>query len=101
MEGTYGIGFFLNGHHHILCQDGDGYHFHQLMQNSHFKPVKLTYYEARTFIETHPLCANISKHDIRIMLFSEIGNVLHGRSGVSTIKSLAISDEEEEEEPLH
>lgn len=100
-EDTYGIGFFLAGTYHLLCHEGEEYRFHPVMQHSCLKPVKLTYYAARQFIETHPVCSNISNHDIRIMPYREIENILQGRSAESQVKSLALSGEEEQEEPLH
>jgi hypothetical protein len=103
-EDYYCIGFFVAGDYHVLCHEGEEYRFHILNQDSGETPVRLTYYEARTFIETHPLCANISLHDVRIMSYKEIENILEGKSPASTVKSLDLSREEveeEEEEPLH
>jgi len=100
-EGLYGIGFFLEGNYHILCREGNVYRFHRIEPRSDLEPAELSFYEARTFIETHPLCANIARHDIRIMPFSEIGDVFAGRSPESRVKSLSLSEEEEVEERLH
>jgi hypothetical protein len=100
-EDSYGIGFFVAGDYHVLCHDRKEYRFHVLNQDSCETPVKLTYYEARTFIETHPLCSNISLHDVRIMSYEEVENILHGKSPASKVKSLDLSGEEEQEEPLH
>lgn len=102
-EDCYGIGFFVAGNYHVLCHEGEEYRFHVLNQDSCETPVRLTYYEARTFIETHSLCSNISLRDVRIMSCKEVENILKGKSPASTVKSLDLSreDEEEEEEPLH
>jgi hypothetical protein len=100
-EECYGIIFFVAGAYHVLCQEGEEYRFHVLNQDSCEIPVRLTYYEARTFIETHPLSSNISLHEIRIIPYKEVENILRGKSSSSTVKSLALSGEEEEEEPLH
>jgi hypothetical protein len=97
----YGIGFFIAGVYHILCHEGEEYRFHVLNQDSFVSPVRLTYFEARTFIETHPICANISLHNVRIMPYSEVENILQGKSPASKVKSIELSGEEEEEEPLH
>ncbi len=99
-ENAYGIGFFA-GHYHILCREGEEYHFHVVMPHNELKPEKLSYHEARKFIETHPICANITTHEIRIMSYQEIMDIIRGKSPESAVKSLAISGEEEEEEPLH
>ena len=95
----YGIGFFVAGHYHVLCHDGEEYRFHILNQDSFETPVRLTYYEALTFIETHPLCSNISLHNVRIMPYHEVEYILQGKSPASAVKSLDLSGEEEE--PLH
>lgn len=100
-ENSYGIGFFLAGNYHILCREGKGYRFHTIKPHCDLEPVELDYYEARKFIETHPVCTNITNHEIRIMQYSEIQDILQGRSPESAVMSLAISSEEEEEEPLH
>lgn len=99
-EGSYGIGFFLAGDYHVLCHDGKGYRFHILNPDTDENPVKLRYHEARTFIETHPVCTNIGLHDVRIMPYREVENILQGKSPASTVKSLDLSGEEEEEKPL-
>ncbi|NVN89583.1 MAG: hypothetical protein HXX11_03175 [Desulfuromonadales bacterium] len=98
---SYGIGFFLAGHYHILCREGNERRFHMIEPHSNLKPVKLRFIEAREFIETHPLCANIAHHDIRVMPYREIQNIFEGRSPKSTVKSLSLSDEDELEERLH
>jgi hypothetical protein len=100
-EDCYGIGFFVAGGYHVLCHDGEEYRFHVLNQDSYETPVKLTYHEARAFIETHPVCTNISLHNVRIMPYHEVENILLGKSSASRVKSLDLSGEEEEEEPLH
>jgi hypothetical protein len=100
-EASYGIGYFVEGKYHILCHEGKGYRFRVLTPDSGETPVKLRYYEARSFIETHPVCTNISLHEVRIMPYQEVENILQGRSPESAVKSLAKSGEEEEEEPLH
>ena len=100
-ENLYGIGFFIAGNYHILCREGNKYLFHTIKTHSDFEPVELDYYAARKFIETHPVCSNISNHEIRIMPYNEIRDILEGRSPESTVKSLALSGEEEEEEPIH
>jgi hypothetical protein len=100
-EDCYAIGFFVAGAYHVLCHEGEEYRFHILNQDSYETPVRLTYYEARTFIETHPLCSNISLHEVRIMPYEEVENILQGKSPASIVKSLDLSGEEEEEEPLH
>ena len=100
-EEYYGIGFFVAGDYHILCRERGQYRFHVLNRDSCEIPARLTYYKARTFIETHPLCANISLHDVRIMPYEEIENILQGKLPANTVKSLKLSGEEEEEEPLH
>lgn len=99
-EASYGIGFFLAGNYHILCREGRKYRFHVLKPHTDLEPAEMDFYDARKFIEAHPICTNISKHDIRIMPFSEIQDVLYDRSSASTLKLLHIN-EEEEEEPLH
>lgn len=98
---TYCIGFFVAGKYHLLCREGREYRFHIVVPHSNLKPVKFSYQEARKFIETHPVCVNISYHDIRIMTYSEVQNILQDKSPASTVKSLSLSGEEEEEEPLH
>lgn len=100
-EESYGIGFFLEGHYHILCREGSVYRFHRVERRSDLEPAELNFFEARSFIESHPLCSNIARHDIRIMPFSEIGDIFAGRSPESRVKSLSLSDEEELEERLH
>jgi len=100
-EDCYCVGFFVAGNYHVLCHEGDEYRFHVLNQDSFETPVRLTYYEARTFIETHPLCSNISLHEVRIMSCHEVEYIIKGKSPASTVKSLDLSGEEEEEEPLH
>lgn len=99
-EASYGIGFFVKGEYHVLCHDGRGYRFHVLNPGSGEDPVRLTYYEARSFIETHPVCTNNSLHEVRIMAYREVENILLGRLPESPVKSLARSGEEEEERPL-
>jgi hypothetical protein len=100
-EGLYCVVFFVEGNYHVLCHEGKEYRFHTIKQYSDLKPAKLTYYEARNFIETHPVCTNISHHDIRIMPYGEVQNIMEGKPTASTLKSLVLSNEEEEEEPLH
>ena len=100
-EDTYSIGFFVKGCYHLLCREGSGYRFHVIMTHSVLEPVKFAFKEARNFIETHPVCANIIHHDIRIMHSSEVQNILQGKTLPSTVKSLSLSSEEEDEEPLH
>ncbi|MGD0585608.1 MAG: hypothetical protein ABSA86_07500 [Oryzomonas sp.] len=100
-EDSYSIGFFVEGDYHVLCHDGKEYRFHVLNQDSYENPVKLTYHEARTFVETHPVCTNISLHEVRIMPYKEVENILQGKLPASTVKSLDLSGEEEEEERLH
>ncbi len=97
---SYGIGFFLAGNYHVLCREGKEYRFHVLKPYKDLEPVELDYYDARKFIEAHPICANFSQHEIRIMLFSEIQDMLQGKSSTSIGKLLHIN-EEEDEEPLH
>ena len=97
---TYGIGYYLSGHFHILCYEGKEYRFRALKPDSEINPVELEFFTARRFIETHHICANISHHDIRIMPFGEIQELLTG--GVSPhMAQLLHIGEEEEEEPLH
>jgi hypothetical protein len=72
---------------------------HEERRTGPLKPAKLTYYEARNFIETHPVCTNISHHDIRIMPYDEVQNIMQGKPAASTLKSLILSNEEVE--PLH
>jgi len=98
---TYSIGFFVRGNYHLLCREGGEYRFHVIKPYGDYKPVIFDYTVARNFIETHPVCANISHHDIRIMHNSEVRNILEGKSPESKVKSLSLSGEEEEEEPLH
>jgi hypothetical protein len=98
---SYSIGFFVSGNYHMLCRVGKEYRFHVIKPHGDFEAMKFSYHEARTFIETHPVCANITYHDIRIMEYSEVQNVLQGTSAENRIKSLRLSSEEEEEEPLH
>ncbi len=100
-EEGYGIGFFVEGEYHILCRDGRSYRFHVVSPDSAEDPVRLTYYEARSFIETHPVCTNISLHGVRIMPYQEIENILLGKPVASSVKSLAKSGEEAQEKPLH
>jgi len=100
-ESAYGIGYFLAGNYHILCREGDNYRFHILKPHSELEPAKLYYHEARKFIETHPICTNIAYHDIRVMPFSEIQDILEGRSPESTVKSLSLTEDEGYEERLH
>jgi hypothetical protein len=100
-EDSYGIGFFLSGNYHILCREGNQRRFHIFEPRSDLVPVELTFFEARKFIETHPLCSNIARHDIRIMPFREIRYIFEGRSPESRVKSLSLSEEEEVEERLH
>lgn len=64
---TYSIGFFVTGNYHLLCREGREYRFHVLEPHSDLEPAEFDYQEARNFIETHPVCANISQHDIRII----------------------------------
>ena len=102
MEALYGIGYFLEGNHHVLCRESAGYRFHILTPHSDLMPARLDYDEARTYIETHPVCTNISHHEIRIMTWHEIQDILLGRTPASTVSSVILdSEEEEEEEPLH
>jgi hypothetical protein len=98
---SYGVAFFVTGNYHILCHEGKVYRFQNPAEYSALRPVKLTYHEARTFIETHPVCTNISRHDVRIMPYHEIENILQGKSAPSAVKSLELSGEEPEEERLH
>lgn len=98
---TYSIGFFVTGNYHLLCREGSEYRFHVIKPHGDLEPVEFDYKEARNFIETHPVCANISHHDIRIMHNSEVRHILEGKSPESKVKSLSLSSEEEEEEPLH
>jgi len=100
-EGAYGIGYFLNGHYHILCLDGDARRFHRIDPHSEREPALLDYHEARSFIETHPLCNNISNHVIRIMPISEVREIFEGRPAASTLKQELLREEEEYEERLH
>ena len=100
-ENSYGVGYFLAGNYHILCREGNKLRFHPVKPHSNLKPVELYYYEARKFIETHPVCRNITNHEIRIMQYTEIQDILQGRSPTSTVMTLAISSEEEDEEPVH
>lgn len=100
-EGSYGIGYFLAGNYHILCREGDVCRFHVIQPHSEREPAELNFYEARRFIETHPICSNISHHEIRVMPFGEIRDILEGRSPESTVKSLSLTEEEEVEERLH
>lgn len=100
-ENIYCVGFFVAGNYHILCHEGSEYRFHIIQLNSDLKPVKLTYFDARKFIDSHPICANITHHDIRIMPYSEVQNIIQGKPVASTVKSLTLSSEEEVEEPLH
>lgn len=100
-DDTYSIGYFLKGNYHLLCLEGSGFRFHAVIPHGAIEPVKFKYQEARKFIETHPVCANITHHDIRIIPHHEVQNILLGKSGESTVKSLALSNEEEDEEPLH
>ncbi|KAB0670272.1 hypothetical protein F6V30_08945 [Oryzomonas sagensis] len=100
-EDSYGICFFAAGKYHILCREGKGYRFQNVAEYSGLTPVRLPYHEARAFIESHPICANISLHGIRIMPYGEVENILQGKSAASAVKSLALSGEEEEEKPLH
>lgn len=100
-EGSYGIGFFLAGNYHILCREGKVHRFHKVEPLCALEPAKLKFFEARKFIETHPLCSNIAKHDIRIMPFSVIRDILEGRSPASVVKSFSLSEEEVIEERLH
>lgn len=99
--GTYSIGFFVQGNYHLLCREGREYRFHVVTPNGGYEPVLFDYIVARNFIETHPVCANISRHDIRIIHSSEVRNIMEGKSPASNVKSLILSSEEEEEEPLH
>jgi hypothetical protein len=98
---TYGIGFFVKGDYHLLCREGSTYRFHVIKPRCGFEPAEFDFGEARNFIETHPVCANISHHDIRVLHRSEVLNILQGKSPESHVKSLDLSSEEEEEEPLH
>jgi hypothetical protein len=100
-ENSYGVGFFLIGNYHILCRDGNEYRFHIIKPHYDLNPVEFDYYEARKFIETHPICSNFTRHEIRIMHYSEIQDILLGRSQGSSVISLALSSEEEEEKPIH
>jgi len=99
-EASYGIVFFLAGNYHVLCREVNEYRFHIIKPHSGLEPVELDYYDARKFIEAHPICTNFTQHDIRVMPFSEIQDLLHGRSSTSISKLLHLN-EEEEEEPLH
>lgn len=100
-EYSYGVGYFVDGHYHILCREGRAYRFHIVKPHSNLEPEELDYYNARKFIETHPVCTNITNHEIRIMSYREILDIIQGKSPASAVKSLSISSEEEEEEPLH
>ena len=100
-EGTYSIGFFLKGNYHMLCLERGEYRFHIIEPHSYFKPVQYDFQEARKFIETHSVCSNIAHHDIRIMPYNEVRNILEGKTAASTVKSLQLSSEDEDEEPLH
>ena len=100
-EGNYSIGFFLNGKYHMLCREGRVYRFLTIEPNGYLEPVKYEFQQARKFIETHPVCSNIAHHDIRIMPYSEVQNILAGKSAASSVKSLELSSEEDDEEPLH
>lgn len=97
----YSIGFFVAGNYHLLCREGREFRFRVIKPHSDLEPAEFGYTEARNFIEAHPVCANISHHDIRIMNYSEVWNILEDRSPESKVKSLSLSSEEEEEEPLH
>ncbi|MDA8428598.1 MAG: hypothetical protein M0T70_05020 [Geobacteraceae bacterium] len=85
----------------MLFPEGSEFRFHVIVPHGDLEPAKFEYHEARKFIETHPVCANITHHDIRIIPHSEVQNILQGKSGESSAKSLALSSEEEDEEPLH
>jgi hypothetical protein len=98
---TYSIGFFMRGSYHLLCREGSEYRFRVIKPHGDLEPAELDFIGARNFIETHPVCTNISRHDIRIMHNSEVRNILQGTSPESRVKSLSLSSEEEEEEPLH
>lgn len=100
-EKAYGIAYFIAGHYHVLFREGSTYRFHIITPPCDLIPEALSYYEARRFIESHPVCTNISNHEIRIMDFRDIQNIVLGKSPESTVKSLSLSSEEEEEEPLH
>lgn len=97
----FGIGFFVGGNYHLLCREGSGYRFRVIEPHGGSEPAEFTYHQARRFIETHPVCANISRHDIRVMSCDEVQNILLGRSPESTVKSLTLSSEEAVEERLH
>ena len=99
-DNSYGIVFFLAGNYHVLCRNGKEYRFHILKPHEGLIPAEMDYYDARKFIEAHPVCANYSHHEIRIIPFSEIMDLLQGKSPTSFAKLLHI-DEEEDEEPLH
>jgi len=102
MEASYGIGYFLEGSYHVLCRESEGYRFHILKPHSGLMPVALDYDGARKFIDTHPVCTNISRHEIRIMTWHEIQDILLGRVPENTMNPLILgSEEEDEEEPLH
>lgn len=96
---TYSVGFFVSGNYHLLCREGREYRFHVIKPHGDYEPVEFDYIAARIFIETHPVCTNISHHDIRIMHSSEVQNILQGKSPASNVKSLSLNSEEEE--PLH
>jgi hypothetical protein len=98
---AYSIGFFERGKYHLLCREGREYRFHVVEPHGGYEPVIFDYVVARNFIDTHPVCANISRHDIRIMNSGEVRNILEGKTPPSNVKSLSLSSEEEEEEPLH
>jgi len=100
-ESSYGIGYYLAGHYHILCREGNVYRFRIVRPHSKLEPEEMNFYEARRFIETHPVCTNITNHEIRIMNYGEILDIIQGKPPASSFKSLILGSEEEEEEPLH
>jgi hypothetical protein len=99
-EATYGITFFLAGNYHVLCREGKEYRFHILKPHGDLEPVELEYHVARKFIDAHPICANFSQHEIRILPFGEIQDMVQGKASTSVANLLHIGVVEVEE-PLH
>lgn len=98
----YGIGYFMKGSYHILCKQGNKHKFDKVEDLSNIEPLLMDFHTARKFIDTHPICANLTHHQIRIMPFSEIRDILQGRFSTDNLKYLILGNEEEEyEEPLH
>ncbi len=96
-DALYGIVFFLSGHYHILCREGVKYHFH--VQSPDLEPAKMYYIPAREFIESHPVCTNLT-HEIRIMPYGEIMDIIQGKTLPSEVRSIILGNGEYEE-PLH